>query len=120
MYRIAQWSVLNDKVSISGKKRFSGKNESGAETPLSSFLFSGLPPVAFDEDPTIAPLLPAMGNPDRAGMRGADPMAMGPNVAMAVPAVIAVDPHPAFMRRRAIAFDDGRGRRHASHNSHLR
>jgi hypothetical protein len=115
MYRIAQWSVLNDKVSISGKK------VSGAETPLSAFfLFSGLPPVAFDEDPAIAPLLPAMGNPDRAGMRGADPVAAHPNVAVPVPAVIAVYPDPALMRRRAIVFDDGRGRRHANHNSHLR
>jgi hypothetical protein len=114
MYRIAQWSVLYDKASISGKK------VRGAETPLSSFLFSGLPPVAFDEDPAIAPLLPAMGNPGRAGMRGADPVAVDPDVAVAIPAVIAVDPDPAFMRRRAIVFDDGRGRRHANHNSHLR
>ena len=82
--------------------------------PANSAAF--LPPVAFDQDPAVTALFPAMRNPDRARMRRADPMAVDPDVAVAVPAVIAVDPDPSVMRRTIVSFDDGRGRRNANDN----
>ena len=72
--------------------------------------------MAFNQHPAVAAVLPAMGDPDRAGMGRPDPMAMHPNVAMAIPAVIAVDPDPAVMRWMLVDFDDGRGRRHTNDN----
>jgi len=59
-----------------------------------------------------------MGDPDIAGMRRANPVAVDPDVAVAIPAVIAVNPDPAFMRRTLVGFVNGRRRRHA--NNHLR
>lgn len=47
-------------------------------------------------------------------------MAVDPDVAVAVPAVIAVNPNPSRMRWTVVEFDDGRGRRHAHYNSDLR
>ena len=93
---------------------------SGAQPPLSPLLWSGLPPVTLDQDPAVTALFPAMGGPDRAGMRGVDPVAVDPDVAVAIPAVIAVDPNPTGVRRTIVDFDNGRGRRHANHHSDLR
>ncbi len=75
-----------------------------------------LPPMAFDQDPAAFALLPAMGDPNGAGMRWLGPMAVDPNVAVAVPAVIAIDPHPVTMRWAIVSLDDGRGRRYANDN----
>ena len=98
------------------KKRdsiFRQKRERGT-SPLSSFrLFSGLLPVAFDQDPAVTAMLPAMRNPDSIAMRGANPVAVNPDVAVAIPTVIAVDPDPTFMRWMVVDLDDGRGGRHA-------
>ena len=79
-------------------------------------LSSVLLPVPFDQDPAVTAVLPAMGDPDRVAMRGANPVAVDPDVTVAVPAVIAVDPDPTFMRRTVMDFDDGRGRRHANYD----
>ncbi len=86
------------------------------QPPLSFLLISELLPVAFNHDPAVTAVLPAMGDPDRAGMRGANPVAVDPDVAVAIPAVIAVDPDPSIMRRTIVCFVDGRGRRHANNN----
>ena len=93
------------------------KRERSLRPALFSFVAElRLPPVAFDQDPAVTALLPAMRNPDRAAMRGADPMAVDPDVAVAIPAVIAVDPHITIMRRTVVLFDDGRGRRDTNDN----
>ena len=84
-------------------------------TPLAFLL-----PVAFDQDPAVATVFPAMSDPNGAAMRRADPVAVDPDVAVAIPAVIAVDPYITVMRRTVVRFDDGRRRRHAHHNSDLR
>src|SRR5580693_961595 len=47
---------------------FQEKKRAG-RTPLSSFGFSGLLPVALDQDVAVTTVVPAMGNPDRTGMR---------------------------------------------------
>ena len=94
---------------------FRQEKECGAHLPLSFLLFFGLLPVAFDQDPAVTAMLPAMRNPDRAMMRGANPVAVNPDVAVAIPAVIAVDPNPTFMRRMVVDLDDRLGRRNA-HN----
>ena len=91
--------------------------------PRSWFIVSGLAPltpltfllpVAFDQDPAVTAMLPAVCDPDRAGMRGANPVTVNPDVAVAIPAVIAVDPDPTFMRWMVMDLDDGRGGRHAN------
>lgn len=79
-------------------------------------LSSGLPPVAFDQDPAVTAVLPVMRDPDRVAMRGTNPVAVDPDITVAIPAVIAVDPHPTFMRRTVVFFDDGRGRRDTNDN----
>ena len=87
--------------------------------PAFAFMADELPPMAFDQDPAVATTFPAMGFPDGAGMRRARPIAVDPNVAVAVPAVIAIDPHPVAMRWAIMRFVDGRGRRDVNHNSNL-
>ena len=54
-----------------------------------------------------------MGNPDTAAMRRTRPTAMNPGVAVAVPTVVAVDPHPSFMRWMVMDLDDRCRRRNA-------
>jgi len=78
-----------------------------------------LPPVPFYQDPAAVALFPAMSNPNRAGMRWMRPVALHPNIAPAVPAVIAVDPHPSGMRWTIVDFDDRRRRSDANHYSNL-
>ena len=70
--------------------------------------------MAFDQDPAVAAMLPAMRHPDRAAMRGANPVAVNPDVTMAIPAVIAVDPDPTLMRWMVVDFDDRLGGSHAN------
>lgn len=77
-------------------------------------------PVTFDQHPAVTTMLPAMGDPDRTGMRGTRPVAVDPNIAVAIPTVIAVDPDPAVMRWTIMDLDDGVRRRHAYDDSHLR
>ena len=79
-------------------------------------MFSGLLPVALNQDPAVTAMFPAMRDPDRATMRGANPVPVNPDVAVAIPAVIAVDPDPTFMRRTVVGFDDRRGGRHANYD----
>ena len=84
--------------------------------PAFAFMADELPPMAFDQDPAVATMFPAMGLPDGAGMLRARPVAVDPNVAVAVPAVIAIDPHPVAMRWAIVNLDDGRRRLYANHN----
>lgn len=76
--------------------------------------------MPFDEHPAVAAMFPAMGNPDSAWMRRTYPMAVYPHVSMAVPAVIAVDPHPARMQRMIVDLDNRRRGRDSNYNSNLR
>jgi hypothetical protein len=66
--------------------------------------------VPFNENPSIMVVDPAMGNPMRAGIRWTLPAAGNPNIATAIPAVIAVDPNESALGRSATDLDDG-GRR---------
>jgi hypothetical protein len=43
-------------------------------------------------------------------------MAVDPNVAVAIPTVMAIDPNPSFVRRTVVRLDDGSGRRYANDN----
>jgi len=72
--------------------------------------------VAFDQDPAVTTVLPTMRDPYRAFMRRVGPVAVDPDVAVAVPAVIAVDPNPSAVRRTVVGFDDGIGRRYANYD----
>ena len=81
--------------------------------PAFSFLNCLLLPVTFNQDPAVAAMLPVMGDPDGVLMRWMSPIAMHPNVMVAIPAVIAVDPHPSRMRCMFMMFNDGRRRRNA-------
>lgn len=123
MYRIAQCSIFQiRRIRPSAKKRAGLKPRSwfigfglAALTLLtpptpSAFLL----PVAFHQHPTVTAVLPAMRNPYCAAMRGANPVAVNPDVPVAIPAVIAVDPDPTFMRRMVVNFDDGLRGRHAN------
>jgi hypothetical protein len=81
-----------------------------------AFLDSVLPPVAFYEDPAATAMNPVMCCPMRARMRRTVPATGNPDVAGSVPALIAVDPHEAALRRWGTALDDGRRRANANHN----
>jgi hypothetical protein len=72
--------------------------------------------VTFDQDPAVTAMLPAMRDPDRAMMRRADPVAVHPNVTVAIPAVITVNPHITLMRRTVVDLDDRLGRSHANYD----
>ena len=76
-----------------------------------------LPPVTFNQDPAAIALFPMMSDPYRAWVRRIAPKAMNPNVAVAIPAVIAVDPYPSGMRWMLVNLDYRRRRRYA--NNHL-
>ena len=89
-------------------------NSASSANPANSAVF--LLPVTFDQNPAVAAVLPAMRHPDRAVMRRASPMTVDPDVAVAIPAVIAVDPNPSMMRRTVMSFDEGRGRLHAHYD----
>jgi len=86
--------------------------------PAFSFAF-GLSPVALNQDPAVVAMNPAMGHPDRVGMRRSCPVSGNPDVARAVPLVVAGDPNPARMRRRAVMLDDGCRRPYMDHNPDL-
>jgi len=70
--------------------------------------------VALDQDIAVTAMFPVMGNPDRIGMRRMNPTAVNPDVAVAVPTVIAVVPDPAGMRWMVVDLDDRLGRRYAN------
>jgi len=95
-----------------------GNNKRGPGRACCRFTPLRLPPVAFDQDPAAIALFIVMGNPDCAGMRRTNPIAMNPDVAVAIPAVIAIDPDPSGMRWMVVDLDDGRRGRHT--NDHLR
>ena len=90
----------NKKASIFRQK------ESWATPALFASVFR-LPPVAIDQNPPVSTVLPAMCDPDTAAMRWAHPMAMNPDVAVTVPAVVAIDPHPSRVRWMFVDLDDG-------------
>jgi hypothetical protein len=72
--------------------------------------------VAFDQNPTIVVVNPAMGNPVRAGMGWTIPAAGNPDVVPAVPAVIAINPNESPLRCRRAALNDGGRWANANHN----
>ena len=96
------------------------KQKSGACAPLFCFRFSivncGLTPVAFDHDPAVAAPFPVMGNPNGAIMRRMRPVAMNPYVAVTIPTMIAIVPHPSGMRWMLMMLNDRRRRCNAHNN----
>ena len=84
--------------------------------PRFSVFSCKLPPVAFYQDPATVPLFPVMSHPHGTGPRRMSPIATDPNIAVAIPAVVAVDPDPSGMRWMFVDFNDRRGRRHANNN----
>ena len=69
--------------------------------------------MAFDQNPAVSAPVPVMGDPDGAGMRRLCPMAMNPEVLVAVPAMVAFDPYPSVMRWMVMMLNDRRRRRNA-------
>jgi hypothetical protein len=65
--------------------------------------------VAFDEDPAFVAMDPAMGNPVSMGMGWALPATGNPDVAIAVPAVVAIDPDEFAAGGDGARFNDGGG-----------
>jgi len=63
-------------------------------------------PVAFDPIPAAALVSPVPVDPDGIPARWFNIVAGHPDIAGAVPTVIAVDPHPSFVRNGAGMFDD--------------
>ncbi len=53
-------------------------------------------------------MLPAMGNPHRTGTRGVRPIAFDPDISVAIPILIAIDPNPSGMRWTMMHLHDGR------------
>jgi hypothetical protein len=69
--------------------------------------------VTFHQHIAAVTVFPAVCDPDGARMRGMSPAAMDPDVAVAIPAMIAIDPHPAVMRWMIVNFNDWFRRRDA-------
>lgn len=90
------------------------KQKKAGRVPRFCIFNCSLAPVALDQNIAVTTMLPVMGDPDVAGMPGARPVAVNPDVTVAIPAVIAVDPDPTFMRWMVVDLDDGRGRRDAN------
>jgi hypothetical protein len=68
--------------------------------------------VAFDENVATTAMYPVMGNPMRAVMRRTIPAARGPDVAIAIPAMVTVDPDEFSTGTRTAGFNDRRGWSH--------
>jgi hypothetical protein len=64
----------------------------------------------------IAVTNPFVGNPDGVLMRWTFPAAGGPDVMISIPAMVAVNPHEASLRRWASMFDNRWGRPDANGN----
>ena len=84
--------------------------------PRPHFLIVKLAPVAFFENPAIVAVNPMMGNPVPTGVGWTIPAAGCPDVAIAVPAMVAVDPNISAIRRWWTALNDGGRRSDADHN----
>ena len=69
--------------------------------------------MAFHQHPAITTPFPVMVNPYGAWMRGVDPETMNPDVAVSVPAVMALDPYPSVMRWMVMMLGERRRRRNA-------
>ena len=70
--------------------------------------------MALDQDIAVAVVVPAMRNPVGAWMRRPRPAPVNPDVAVAIPAVIAVNPDPTVMRWMVVDLDDGLRGSHAN------
>jgi hypothetical protein len=70
-------------------------------------------PVTLNQHIAAVAVFPAVGNPDSAGMRWTGPAAVDPDVAVAIPAMITINPHPAVMRWMIVNFNDWFRRRNA-------
>jgi hypothetical protein len=51
-------------------------------------------------------MTPLARDPNRVLVRGCNPVAVHPDVVVAVPLVVSVNPNPASVRARAVMFDD--------------
>jgi hypothetical protein len=76
--------------------------------------------VSLYEDIPAVAMHPVMANPMRARMRWTIPAARNPDIARAVPAVVAADPDKAGAGRWTASFDDRRGRPDTDHNLPIR
>ena len=57
------------------------------------------PPASGAKHPLISPLNPARLDPNRAGPRWTDPTSGNPHISPAIPALISLSPHEAWVRR---------------------
>ena len=80
------------------------------------WLKCNLPPVTFLHLPVIAAVDPPVGDPTLPFMGRALPAAGSPDVVVAFPAVVAVDPHVSAIGRPAAFFVHGWRRSDANHN----
>ena len=74
--------------------------------------------MAFHQYIAAVTLFPAMRDPNCSEMRGTNPAAVDPDVAVAIPAVITIIPHPTVMRRTVVNFNNWGWWSYA--NNHLR
>jgi hypothetical protein len=72
--------------------------------------------MTFNQDPPVVTMNPAMGDPACVRVWGTIPTARNPDVAAAVPAVVAVDPDVLAAGTGTASFNDGSGRSNADHN----
>ena len=100
------------------REPLSGKSHLAFIDPHSSQPETVLPPMALDHHPLTMAMDPLVGDPVRVGMGRTLPAARNPDVVVARPALVAVDPHKSSIRRRTGALIDGSRRPHA--NRHLR
>ncbi len=100
---------LDKKASI-----FRQKIERGVVAPLSFCTIElWLLPVTLDEHIAAVTVFPAVGDPNRTRVRGMRPVAMMPDIAVAIPAMVPINPHPSRMRRMIVNFNDWFRRRNA-------
>jgi len=117
MSSISAWPKRPPALKLQNSKTRQTQRKRGN---LPAFFFASctrnLPPVPFHKHPAIVMMDPPVRHPNRAGMRRTVPTAGNPHIAVAVPVMVARNPHvPAFRRWRPALNDRGR-RSNANHN----
>src|ERR1700740_1294984 len=74
------------------------KRKRGVRNPASLLCDFSLSPVSLNKTPAVMAMFPVMGYPPRVRVRRLRPSSTTPNIAVAVPVVIARLPHPPMVR----------------------
>src|SRR5579871_374954 len=90
------------------KRPIRHKEKTGCSPVFSLHLKLALPPAPFHKNPAVVTMFPARSDPHSVRTWRRHPYATAPDVAMAIPCVVAGLPNPSRMRGRSIVLHHGR------------